>query len=58
MQETIFDDMKGWSNEASQQGLNGYLLSCLTGITIESRDESVVNQILCFMVRDLERSRQ
>lgn len=58
MQETIFDNMKGWSNEKSQQGLAGALESSLCSITIPSCQETYMNQILTFMVRDLERSRQ
>lgn len=58
MQETVFDNMKCWTNEMSHRGLNCCLLSSLTGVTTDSRNESLINQLLCFMVRDLERSRQ
>lgn len=58
MKETIFDGMQGWTKENSRNGLNGVLLTTLTGgLEFDtSRNESIVNQLLTFMVRDLERA--
>ena len=59
MNETIFDGIKTWwTNEMSINCLNTMLLNSLTGVTIlEDTNESIVNQLLTFMVRDLERAR-
>ena len=56
--ETIFDGMKGWTHEMSKNSLNNVLLNVLTGgpETIEGYNESIVNQLLTFVVRDLERA--
>ena len=59
MNETIFDGIKTWwTNEMSRDCLNTMMLNSLTGVTIlEDTNESIVNQLLTFMVRDLERAR-
>ena len=59
MTETIFDGIKTWwTNEMSINCLNTMMLNSLTGVTIlEDTNESIVNQLLTFMVRDLERAR-
>ena len=56
--ETIFDGLKGWTNEMSRYGLSIMMLNTLTGVPmLEDAHESTVNQLLTFMVRDLERAR-
>lgn len=66
MKETIFDDMETWTVEMSRNGLQMVMLANLTNqaacvvdskSTIEEHSscESFVNQLLTFMVRDLER---
>ena len=55
MNETIFDGIKTWwTNEMSRDYLNTMTLNSLTGVTIlEDTNESIVNQLLTFMIRDL-----
>lgn len=57
--ETMFDDMKNWSNENSREGLDVAITSARAGrpIEIDYRYESVINQMLAFMVRDLEKAK-
>lgn len=58
--ETIFDDMKDWTHEHSHNGLSAVVNNSLTGrpeVVTDHRLESTVNQLLTFMVRDLERER-
>lgn len=58
--ETMFDDMKEWTHENSQNGLKAVVDNTLTGrpeVITDHKMESVVNQLLTFMVRDLERAR-
>ncbi len=59
MNETIFDGMMNWwTNDMSRNGLGNMMLNSLTGVPIpEDVNESTVNQLLTFMVRDLERAR-
>lgn len=59
--ETIYDGMKGWTKEDSRQGLKRFVdLEVLSGNSSytfnEVATESHFNQLLTFMVRDLERS--
>lgn len=57
MKETIFDGMKEWTNEMSRNGLHNMLLSVLTGCQIlDYTHETTINQLLTFMVRDLEKA--
>ena len=55
MAETIYDGMQGWTNKDSEICLNIMMLNALTGIGCHPKNEKVINQLLTFMVRDLER---
>ena len=60
MRETMFDGMKDWTNESSRSSLKAVVDNVRTGrpeVMTDRRQESVVNQLLTFMVRDLERAR-
>lgn len=60
MAETIFDNMKDWTHEHSRNGLSAVVNNSLTGrpeVVTDHRQESVVNQLLTFMVRDLEKAK-
>lgn len=55
MEETMFDGMEGWAKEYSKIGLTNLMVGVLTGMTYHPRDEKVMNQLLTFIVRDLEK---
>ena len=60
MRETMFDNMKDWTNESSRRSLRAVVDNVRTGrpeVVTDHKLESVVNQLLTFMVRDLERAR-
>lgn len=57
MRETIFDGMQDWTHENSHYGLYNMMTGVLTGCRVlDDAHETIVNQLLTFMVRDLERA--
>lgn len=59
MRETIFDGMQDWTHEKSHNGLNSMMLNTLTGCRVlDDVHETTINQLLTFMVRDLEKTRR
>ena len=61
--ETIYDGMeaRGWTKESSHQGLKAFMeCTVLAGNPCydfsSNNDESYLNQLLTFMVRDIEKA--